>query len=54
MIAPQLDLLSAPPEWSALAGDKPGLGAWLDRMRARPSFQATTLERLQATLAAAG
>ena len=40
MLGPQMDFLGATPEGeSLLAGT--GLGAWLERMRARPSFEAT-------------
>ncbi len=40
MVGPQLDFLGATPEGeAALSGTR--LGAWMERMRARPSFQAT-------------
>jgi glutathione S-transferase len=51
MVAPQLDFLSQTPEWASLA--KPNLTTWLDRMTARPSFKATTWERIAALAAAA-
>jgi glutathione S-transferase len=51
MIAPQLDFLSQTPEWSLLA--KPNLTTWLDRMTTRPSFKATTWERIAALAVAA-
>jgi glutathione S-transferase len=46
MIAAQLDFLALTPEWAALSAPVPNLIAWLERMRARPSLQATTWERL--------
>ena len=40
MVGPQMDFLGSTPEGEAvLAGTR--LGAWLERMRARPSFEAT-------------
>ena len=51
LLAPQLDMFSAAPEWAELITDKPNLTGWLGRMTARPSMQATTWERV-ATLAA--
>lgn len=44
MIAPQLDFLKQTPEWASLT--KPNLTMWLDRMVVRPSFKATTWERI--------
>jgi glutathione S-transferase len=46
MVAPQLAFLSATPEWQPLSASTPNLVSWLDRMSARPGFQATTWERL--------
>ncbi len=46
MIAPQLDFLSQTPEWAALV--LPNVASWLDRLLARPSFKATTWERIAA------
>jgi glutathione S-transferase len=46
MVAPQLAFLSATPEWQPLSASTPNLVSWLGRMNARPSFQATTWERL--------
>ena len=40
MVGPQMDFLGATPEGEALLAGT-GLGAWLERVRARPSFQAT-------------
>jgi len=51
LIAPQLDFLRQTPEWASLA--KPNLTAWLDCMTARPSFKATTWDRIAALAAAA-
>ena len=51
MLAPQLDFLEQTPEWTSLA--LPNLTAWLDRMTARPSFKATTRERIAALAKAA-
>lgn len=50
-LAPQLDILSLTPEWRLLTEDRPRLSAWLERMRARPSLQATTVEQQQARAA---
>ena len=46
IVAPQMDFLAVTPEWGLLTKDILALGAWLDRMRARPSFQATTWEKV--------
>ncbi|MGH6682475.1 MAG: glutathione S-transferase family protein [Pseudolabrys sp.] len=51
LVAPQVDFLSQTPEWASLA--KPNLTSWLDRMTTRPSFKATTWERVAALAAAA-
>jgi len=53
MVAPHLDFLSQTPEWSTLTAALPNLVAWLDRVTVRPSFQATTWERVAALAAAA-
>lgn len=47
MLAPHLDYFAATPEGQDLLSETSLLG-WLDDMRARDSFQATTMERLQA------
>ncbi len=49
----QLDFLRATPEWAVLAAGRPNLDAWLRRLDARPSFAATTWERVEG-LARAG
>jgi glutathione S-transferase len=45
-VAPQLDFLAMTPEWKTLTAQTPNLVRWLDRMNARPSFAATTWERV--------
>jgi glutathione S-transferase len=46
LIAPQLAFFTQTPEWSVLGAPQAKLVAWLARMEARPSFQATTWERV--------
>lgn len=46
LVAAHLDLLALTPEWLAFSEPNPTLARWLDRMLARPSFQATTWERV--------
>ena len=41
MIAPQMDFIAATPEGEEILKGCPRLAAWLERMRARPSMQAT-------------
>ena len=53
MLAPQLDFFAAAPEWAELTASAQNLTAWLERMRARPSMQATTWERVAAMAQAA-
>ena len=48
LLAPQLDFMRATPEWAPLTRGRENLQAWLDRMNARPSMQATTWERVTA------
>lgn len=48
LIAPHLDFLSNTPEWSALVEGRDNLLAWLARVGERPSFKATTWERVSA------
>jgi glutathione S-transferase len=52
LLAPHVDFFALVPEWSALTATHPNLPAWIERMRARPSMQETTWERV-ATLARA-
>lgn len=51
--APQMDFLAQTPEWAVLTAELPNLPAWLARMEARRSFQATTWERVAALAKAA-
>jgi glutathione S-transferase len=44
--ASQMDFLAQTPEWVSLTADRPNLPAWLARVAARESFQATTWERI--------
>jgi len=53
MLAPQLDLFAATPEWEPLTAHSPNIRQWLDRMNARPSMRATTWERVAALAKAA-
>jgi glutathione S-transferase len=46
MNAPQLDFLAQTPEWAPLTAHNGKLVAWLERMNERPSFQATTIEKV--------
>jgi len=46
LVAPHLGLFSLAPEWPALVAPHNNLVAWLARMEARPSLQATTWERV--------
>jgi glutathione S-transferase len=46
LVAPQLSLFTLTPEWSALVAPHNNLVAWLARMEARPSFKATTWQRV--------
>ena len=53
MLAPAVALFVPTPEWSVLGAPHANLVAWLARMEARPSMQATTWERLTARVAQA-
>jgi glutathione S-transferase len=53
MLAPHLDYFAQTPEGRRTFADHPGLAAWLERMRTRPSMAATTWDRLRAGAAAA-
>ena len=46
LVAPQLGFFALTPEWPALVAPHKNLVAWLARMEARPSLQATTWERV--------
>ena len=54
MVAAQCGILAEAPEWADLTQPHPNLAAWYGRMAARPSFQATSWERVAAMAAAAG
>jgi glutathione S-transferase len=45
-LAPQVEFFTYTPEWKVLGEPYPNLVAWLARMEARPSMQATTWERV--------
>ena len=53
MIGAQLDLLAGVAEWVPLTAKTPNLVAWLQRVTTRPSFVATTWERVAAMAQAA-
>lgn len=46
MLAPGIEMFTLIPEWSVLGAPHAKLVAWLSRMPARPSLQATTWERV--------
>jgi glutathione S-transferase len=46
LVAPALAFFTMIPEWSDLGAPHANLVAWLERMEARPSMQATTWERV--------
>lgn len=48
LIGPQVDFLEQTPEWEALSARHANLRQWLSRMQARPSFLATTWEKVAA------
>ena len=52
-LRPQLDFLAQTPEWAPLSAPHAHLRQWLTRMQARPSFLATTWEKVAAQAAAA-
>jgi glutathione S-transferase len=49
----QMGFLAATPEWAPLTAANPNLVAWLTRMNAQPSMQATTWEKVSAMAKAA-
>jgi len=53
MLAPQVEFFSQTPEWGTLGESRPNLAAWLERMQARPSLEATTWDRVEAMAKAA-
>jgi glutathione S-transferase len=46
LLAPQIDFFTQTPEWAPLSEGRQNLVDWLARMNERPSFKATTWERL--------
>jgi glutathione S-transferase len=46
LVASHMDFLAQTPEWAPLTAERPNIPAWLARMSARKSFQATTWERV--------
>ncbi len=46
LVASHMDFLAQTPEWGPLTAERPNLQAWLARLSARKSFQATTWERV--------
>ena len=57
MLAPQLDFMAQTPEWDTLTTQHANLREWLQRVQARPSFAATTWDKVAAlgnTAAAVG
>ncbi|HXW72995.1 MAG TPA: glutathione S-transferase family protein [Methylocella sp.] len=50
-LGPQIDFFAFTPEWKALTVKIPNLVAWLARLNARPSMQATSWENIAAKAA---
>jgi len=48
MLAPQLDFMAQTPEWDTLTAAHGNLREWLRRVQERPSFAATTWEKVAA------
>jgi glutathione S-transferase len=46
MLVPQIDFMAQTPEWAELTGTLPNIVAWYARASARPSFAATTWDRV--------
>ena len=53
LVAPAVSFFTTTPEWAELGAPHANLVAWLARMEARPSMQATTWERIAALAEAA-
>ncbi|HKU99217.1 MAG TPA: glutathione S-transferase family protein [Vineibacter sp.] len=53
LVASHMDFIAQTPEWSAVGASHKNLIAWLARISARPSMQATTWERVAAMAQAA-
>jgi glutathione S-transferase len=54
MLVPQIDFMAQTPEWTELTGAAPNIVAWYARASARPSFAATTWDRVVGLALAAG
>jgi glutathione S-transferase len=48
MLIPQMDFLAQTPEWAELTEGRTNLVAWLSRLNARSSVQATTMAKVRA------
>ena len=48
LLGPQIDFLEQTPEWQSLGARHANLRQWLSRVQARPSFLATTWEKVAA------
>lgn len=46
ILAPQIEFFARTPEWEQLTAERDNLMGWLERVEARPSFRATTWERV--------
>jgi glutathione S-transferase len=53
LLVPQLDFMQQTPEWDVLTAEHANLRGWLDAMQRRPSFMATTWEKVAAMGSAA-
>jgi glutathione S-transferase len=53
MVAPHLACFASTPEWGPLTAGRENLAGFLQRMDARPSFQATTWDAVAAMATAA-
>jgi glutathione S-transferase len=51
MLAAQIEFFVGTPQWDVLAAPRENLCAWLKRLQDRPSFAATTWDRVAATAA---
>ena len=49
MLIPQIDFMSQAPEWTELTAALPTVASWFERVRSRPSFTATTWDRVVAS-----
>jgi glutathione S-transferase len=46
ILIPQMDLMAQAPEWTQLTEALPNIVSWFERAGARPSFAATTWDRV--------